>query len=551
MTALFNHGPRRAVGLLATPALALATLVALPATPSYAAEPDPAPVAAGAAWLESQLTDGLVHNNQYGFDDLGLSVDVALGLAAVGGHDAAVQEITDAIAANIEAYTSYQAGATPDTTHVLAGSLAKALALTDVAGRAPGTFGGHDLVAELEAQVATEAPIAGRIQDTYDPTVPYEADFSNTIGQAFAVQGLDAENSTLVDPVTDFLLAQQCGEGYFRLNFAAADSPTQSCDADPAAAPDTDVTALAVIALQSQTDDTDIQAAVTKATTWLADAQRYDGSFGGGTSTEAPNANSTGLAGWALGVEGNTAAAAEAATWVRGLQADDTAACASGLTPDNGAIAYDAAARDTARGEGITDTIEDQFRRTSAQALPALLWAPAEGNGELPVLTPVHYHRAGTTTTVRTSGGLAPGDTVCVTRAGRFAARTTVRDTGQASARVTLPAGTARRTFVFHAADGTVGQDVIHALGAKRLDVALGAVRVSRGQQQSVRVTGLASREDVRVFVRGKRVPSGDANSKGVFTMRFKVTGALGKAKVKVVGQFANRANAKTLTVTR
>ncbi|MFA6298251.1 MAG: hypothetical protein WC642_03740 [Nocardioides sp.] len=550
MTALFNHGPRRAVGLLATPALALATLVALPATPSYAAEPDPAPVAAGAAWLESQLTDGLIHNNQYGFDDLGLSVDVALGLDAVGGHDPAVQAVTDAIATNIDSYTSYQAGATPETTHVLAGSLAKALALATSAGRDGNAFGGKDLVAQLEAQVATGAPLAGRIQDTYDPTVPYEADFSNTIGQAFAAQGLDAENSTLVDPVTDFLLAQQCGEGYFRLNFAAADSPTQSCDADPAAAPDTDVTALAVIALQSQTDDTDIQAAVTRATTWLAAAQHADGSFGGGTSTEAPNANSTGLAGWALGVEGNTAAAAQAAVWVRGVQADDPEPCITDLTGELGAIAYDGSGHGLGRSQGIVAETQDQWRRSTAQALPVLQWAPATGTGPIATVTDSGFRKAGASVRVA-ADGIAPGDTVCIARSGDLEGLLTAGDNGQALGQVVLPVGTGKRTYLLNNNESELSMLTFHALGAKKLGLGVSKTRIARGQLERVKVSGLAAGEKAKISFRGKVVRTGRANKSGVFATAFKVTGKPGFAGVKVVGQFANRANAKTLTVTR
>ncbi|MDP2774337.1 MAG: terpene cyclase/mutase family protein [Nocardioides sp.] len=551
MTRPLNHtGVRRAVGLLATPALALATIAALPAAPSYAAEADPIPVAAGAAWLESQLTDGLVHNDQYGFDDLGLSVDVALGLDAVGGHDAAVQEITDAVAANVETYTSYQAGATPDTTHVLAGSLAKALALATSTGRDGTAFGGKDLVAELEAQVAIEAPIAGRIQDTYDATLPFESDYANTIGQAFAVQGLDAEDSTLVDPVTDFLLAQQCSDGYFRLNFAAADAAEQSCDADPEAAPDTDVTALAVIALQSQTDDTDVQTAVTKATGWLADAQRADGSFGGGTTTEAPNANSTGLAGWALGVEGDTVSAAQAAVWVRGVQADDPEPCTTGLTGELGAIAYDGPSHGLGRSQGIVTETQDQWRRSTAQALPVLQWAPATGTGPIAKVTDNGFRRAGTSVRVVADGN-APGDTVCVARAGKLAGLLTAGDNGQAVGRVVLPAGTAKRTYLLNNNESELSMFTFHALGAKKLGLGLSKRRIARGQVERVKVAKLAAGERVKVKFRGKVVRAGRANKRGVFVTSFKVTGKPGLAGVRVVGQFVNRANAKTLTVTR
>ena len=58
----------------------------------------PASAAAGrpADWLESQLTDGLVHNDTYDFDDYGLTADTGMALAAIGGHRPAVRKITRA-----------------------------------------------------------------------------------------------------------------------------------------------------------------------------------------------------------------------------------------------------------------------------------------------------------------------------------------------------------------------------------------------------------------------------------------------------------------------
>ena len=68
-------------------ALAAAALVAGVESPrrrAPASPYDPKPVKAGAGWLSDQVTDGLVHNDQYDFDDVGLSIDVALGLDAAG-----------------------------------------------------------------------------------------------------------------------------------------------------------------------------------------------------------------------------------------------------------------------------------------------------------------------------------------------------------------------------------------------------------------------------------------------------------------------------------
>ena len=205
---------------------------------------------------------------------------------------------------------------------IYAGATAKAAVLAEAQGKNPRAFGGVDLVAQLEGRVATAAPIAGRIQDAYDPTSEFGGDFANVIGQAYAAQALSDAKSAAAAPVARFLLEQQCSDGFFRLSFtgdkAAAD---QSCDGAAKAerTPDTDATAIAVLALQ-HVKGAKAKGAVKKAVAWLVDVQGADGSFGGGKSTKDANANSTGLAGWALGATGATEPAARAAAWVRNLQ---------------------------------------------------------------------------------------------------------------------------------------------------------------------------------------------------------------------------------------
>ena len=173
--------------------------------------------------------------------------------------------------------------------------------------------------------------------------------------------------------------------------------------ASGASTADPDTTSLAVILLADQADDPTVAAALAKAEAWLLDQQNDDGSFGGGTSTEAANSNSTGLAGWALGLRGHTAEAERAAVWVRGLQAADTAPCTTGLTGETGAIAYDAAAFETGRTEGITEATADQWRRASAQALPVLRWAPA-ATAAYGVTGPTGFVRARTTVSLEVTG---------------------------------------------------------------------------------------------------------------------------------------------------
>ncbi len=536
-----KHFLRRAGASTLAATLGAGLALSSPGSAIAAVSSDAAPVAGSAAWLESQLTDGLAFNPNFGgFDDYGLSIDIALGLDAVGGHDATVQQVTDAIAANLSSYTSYPTG---NSTHVLAGSLGKALALATSAGRDGTTFGGTDLVADLEAQVATTPPIAGRIQDTFDPTQQFEADFSNTIGQALAVQGLDAAGSPLVAPTTGFLLSQQCSDGFFRLNFAAADAPLQACDADPAASPDTDVTALAVLALQSQTDDAAVQAAVTRASSWLADAQRADGSFGGGTATEQPNANSTGLAASALGLSGDTTAASAAARWLADRQLTALPCSTSPAGSDTGAVAYDEAAQTEADLKGVTKDTADQFRRATAQALPGLLWLDAAPiTAPLTMSGPSGFRAAGSKVRFTVSG-LAEGEKACV-------GATLV--TGPAtSAVVKLPTTTTTRTFRALRLGAPSTAVTVTSLRATKLALSLTRAVVKRRGSTTVRINGLAPRESVRVFLRGRPVASGKATIKGFFGRTFRVGAKVGRANVKVVGHFANRTNVKSIRVIR
>ena len=397
--------PLAALVAAATVGSLAAALAGSPAT--AASSYDPRPRAQGAAWLADQLTDGLVHNEQFQFDDIGLSVDVALGLDAAGKKATVVKAVTKAVAKNVAFYVG------DGDQGIYAGATAKAAVLAEAQGKNPRAFGGLDLVTQLEGRVATAAPIAGRIQDAYDPTSEFGGDFANVIGQAYAAQALSDAKSGAAAPAARFLLEQQCSDGFFRLSFTgdkrAAD---QSCDgaAKRERTPDTDATAIAVLALQ-HVKGAQAKGAVKKAVAWLVDVQGADGSFGGGKSTKDANANSTGLAGWALGATGATKPAVRAAVWVRNLQVSANP-CSHKLSRATGAIAYDADAYGTAQGFGIKKKTQDQWRRASAQALPVLRWAP-RATGELTARGPRSV-QAGQRLTL-TLTGVAPGQRVCVT----------------------------------------------------------------------------------------------------------------------------------------
>ena len=351
----------RPVAVLATGAVIATTLTA----PSGAAPAQAAPDDRGAAWLERQLTDGLVYNEQYDFNDYGLTADFGIGLDAIGGHRGTVSDIADALADNVNSWTT---GVDFGTNDIYAGSVAKAVVLAQSAERDPRSFGGVNLVHRLAARVSDTAPYAGRIEDRGAD------DYANAIGQAFAAVGLADAGSPKAAPVLKFLLKQQCSDGFFRLNFAKKSKQRQGCDAGSAtlSAPDTDVTALAVVVLDALPKQTRrVRAAVDNGTDWLVGSQKKNGSFGGGPSTEASNTNSTGLAAWALGDAGACRAAVKAAQWVRDLQVSGDVS-GTPLAGEKGAIAYDRATMGTAQTDGITVETRDQWRRAGAQAAPGL-----------------------------------------------------------------------------------------------------------------------------------------------------------------------------------
>ncbi len=347
----------RPVAVLAAGAVVATTLVA----PAHAA-----PDHVSGRWLERQLTDGLVHNENFGgFNDYGLTADVAFGLDAVGGHQATVAEIADAIAPHVDSWTT---GVDFGSEDIYAGSVAKAVVLAQTAGEDPTAFGGVDLLQRLEDRVATEDPIAGRIQDSG------EQDYSNTLGQAFAVLGLAEAGSTKAAPARKFLLKQQCRGGYFRLDFSDQDRQRQRCDAggNSLTAPDTDTTTLTLVLLKAlPTKGKRVQRAIKRAKSYLLDAQKDNGSFGQGAANPASNTNSTGLAAWALGDTGACKAAVKAARWVKGFQVRGKVR-GTELAGEKGAIAYNKRAMDLGSKEGITVATRDQWRRATSQAAPGL-----------------------------------------------------------------------------------------------------------------------------------------------------------------------------------
>jgi hypothetical protein len=319
-----------------------------------------APADHGADWLSRQLTDGLVHNDQFGFDDYGLSIDTAFGLEAIGGHKADVRAVRTALSHHVEDYTG--AG-----TERYAGATAKLLVLVQTTGGDPTSFGGVNLVKRLNQRVTRSGPAKGRIADQSQ-----FGDFSNTIGQVLAVRGLSRAGSGWAGPARRFLLEQQCRQGYFRLNFARMKAAHQSCGKKSPADPD--ATSYAVVQLwKTSQGHPALRNALKRAAAWLVTQQHRSGAFVGGTSTGTVNTNSTGLAGWALAKARKCTAAESAARWVAGLQVGPQPS-GSKLAGQRGAVAYNLAALKAGKRHGINARSQDQWRRATSQAAPALLF---------------------------------------------------------------------------------------------------------------------------------------------------------------------------------
>ena len=514
---------------------AVAGAVLSPTSASAAGGPSTGPSAAAVSWIAAQLEDGVLMGP--GYPDYGLTIDAALSTRAVGGDDAVVQEIADAIADHLSSYITGEDFGDVGSTY--AGAAGKALTFAVAAGADPTDFGGVDLVARVEG-VTDDG--TGRIADVSD-----YGDYANTIGQSFAARGLAEAGSPEAAAATNFLLVQQCSEGFFRLSFAAPDAADQGCDADPGASGDTDVTAFALLALVEQAGDPDVDAAIVDTVAWLESIQADNGSFGGGAMTEAPNSNSTGLAGWALGAAGADDAAADAAAWVAALQAPADTACVTGpLAAEAGALAYDQAAYDAGEANGIPDELGDQWRRTTAQALPVLqhLDGVAAVNG-LRLSGPRGFTRAGSRVNL-TVRGLGPVGDACVTGPGAKAAVTGAAP----SASVKLPGGTRERTYTA-SWFGDPATTTVKVLGATKLDVDAKRNQVKAGRKQVVKVKGLVQGERVKVLLRGRKVDSGRASRSGRFTARFVVRGKPGKATVKAVGHFGNRRGFAAFRVVR
>jgi hypothetical protein len=295
----------RALLLLgAAAALGSAAVIAAPLSAPAAADSGSADRAA--AYLVSQLTDG-DHYESGGFVQYGTTVDIALGLAAAGAEPDALAEIVDFLdePETVDAYTHGVPFDRDDA--VYAGPTAKLATTASLLGMDPRDVGGEDLIANL---AALERP-DGRFSDISD-----FGDFSNVIGQSFAVLALTAATGQQPDDAAiDFLLGTQCDDGGFPIDIPK----NGACQSSP------DATGLAIQALdgadpvEGPEELGDVRlVALTAAVRWLESSRSADGYW---EAFDAPNVNSTGYAAMALIAVGQDPAASIA--WLESVQHDD------------------------------------------------------------------------------------------------------------------------------------------------------------------------------------------------------------------------------------
>ena len=351
---------------------------------------EPALLAAG--YLVRQLAAGgdmlSVDSGGVSYPDWGVTADAVLALDAAGAGAAQAATTTELLAQHVVDYVGFG-----DPNEVSAGAVAKLLNVAVAQGVDPTAFGGHDLVATL---TSLEQP-NGRFTD-----VSAYGDFSNLFGQSLAVIALRRAGAGPSAAAVDFLAAQQCADGGFRLD------PDDACSSDP------DATAMAVqaLVLVRGADDP----AAVAGLDYLAGIQHADGGVGGAGPQSGVNANSTALAGQAFLAGGRTAQTDASIAFLSALQ------YGCGFARDlRGAIGYDETAYEDQQASGATPS--DQDRRSTTQAALTLARtplgevsavgatsdAPAASCPSTSTQTSGHASSAGgSTTTAGRGGGSAP-----------------------------------------------------------------------------------------------------------------------------------------------
>jgi hypothetical protein len=148
--------------------------------------------------------------------------------------------------------------------------------------------------------------------------------------------------------------------------------------------------------------------------------------------------------------------------------------------------------------------------------------------------------------------GLRPGERFTLRLGAVQVVQGTASSTGSASARVSPPRATGPFPVrVTGSASARTGASTLHVLGPRRFKAALRSQSVRRAGTQRVTVSGMASREPVRLYYRGARIWSGKASTTGRLTRSFDVGRALGPRTLRVAGAFRDRSVTTAVRVVR
>ena len=330
--------------------------------PAPAATAAPGPHAVnGADWIADQVKQGRIHNNQYDFDDWGLTLDSYLALAATRREAPTATRMIRTTTRHADEYVQIDG-------KFLAGATAKLLLSLRVARRDAAIPVNGDAV-NLRGRLSTMVAPSGRVRDEG------AEDYSSTLTQSLAVLALSRSGRT-PQKVVDYLLRQRCHAGFFREALR-----TRTC-AKAGSAPYVDSTAFALQALvAARADGADVpREVVGRTAAWLRKVQNPNGAWSAPATDRDLNTNTTGLAAQALGAmpdsRRNERAIDAAASYVGRQQITRARADGGPAADEVGAIARNRAGLDKALTDGIRKGTRDSFRRATAQALFALVPVP-------------------------------------------------------------------------------------------------------------------------------------------------------------------------------
>jgi Prenyltransferase and squalene oxidase repeat len=246
--------------------------------PSAAASQGTTPnLITGSAYLVTpgNLIGGHYYESFPGTADWGLTLDGALALAATRDNDSVLRGIVaylkdggkDPSGTTVNEWTGI------GTSNASGGAIGKEALLAEVTGGDPRRFGGHDLIAALDASICTRV-------STGCPAAGSYLNSTSVFDQSFGVIAqLRAGQASAAAPVA-YLESLQSANGSFPSLIP------------PSGGPDVDSTAMAVMAL-ALAPGPHAAADVAAGIAWIASRQEHNGGF---PSAGAESINSTGLA---------------------------------------------------------------------------------------------------------------------------------------------------------------------------------------------------------------------------------------------------------------